>query len=655
MSALPDLARLQHLAYHVFLPPKLPQEEQKEPFQESVDVAIVQSVIQASKNYRTQTQASSQWTHIELMLRRLRNYVEAPIEKDRLSEDIKSMKPGDILPLYIKAQNAGVILRKQVNHTTYEVFEVQAQTKNVMSTPGKIVRHFPGPAVQLPDSVANDSKFINQVADILDQMNAEVFDEAQPKTRKAGTDLHESRESINPNYFIQFFFGFLRGMGHAIDPPRVVKRLADEVLWMDAKNPWRRSPIWLIVRIALQTSLDSKTTYKHFMAYHHASIISQCYKHSSFPSDLLYAMRVKMAKRLFKVQNTAPQFLIEDAKAAADATQTLLQGRWDAVRSAQAQPPNQDLSRADFDSAINQTLPRSRNLLERVFQGHSGHISPSRFTPKHAPRLENITEFSQYANGGLSRAFTSDPHLALFDFEASIFHNLASWTSRQRDYSGACAVMSSCFQQYLTAAKSHYTADMADRSIMMLTLMRIWMAIDQLATDGCSLLREFSPELPEDILDPLLLRTTEHIEQARTIQQYIHTRRVGASASNPSIFSDKATSTCLAVRYFRTSRRHQQIKAAIETYAEEQKSKKIKELREQNEKYNRLTQQLQAMTCEYRYTQNGRRKHAHWCGRCRTEKERNALQIQPYEWPLPRQQLDAEAVVFELERPGSFA
>ncbi|KAG8733132.1 hypothetical protein FRC11_008540 [Ceratobasidium sp. 423] len=692
MSALPDLAILQHLAYNVFLPPKLPQEEQKESFQELVDLAIVHSVIQASKSYRNQTQPSSQWAPIELMLRRLHNYVEAPIDRDQLSEYIKSMKPGDILALYVNAQNAGLIIRKQVDHTTFEAFEVQPQTKNVMSTAGKIVRHFPGPAVQMPNSVANGSDFINQVADILEQMNLELFDEARPKTRKAGTDLHESRESINPNYFIQFFFGYLRGMGNVVDPPRVAKRIADEVLWMDAKNPWRRSPIWLIVRIALQTSLDSKTTYKHFMAYHHASILSQCHTHSSFPSDLLYAMRIKMARRLYKVRDTAPQFLIDTTKLAADGTQALLRGRWDAVQSAQAQSPverwvlgggtgwilreaepettytlpgafpqspptprGREQSHAGFDSAVNQTLPRSRSYLEQVFQSHSSHISPSKFTPKHAPCIENVTEFSQYANGGLSRAFSSNPHLALFDFEASVFDNLASWASSQRDHSGACAVMFSCFRHYLTDAKSYYTADMADRSIMMLTLMRIWMAIDQLATEGCALLREFSPELPEDILDPLLLRTTQHIEQARTIQEYIHRRHAGASAGNPSIFSDEATSTCFAVRYFKTSSRHQQVKAAIEAHAEEQKNRKIQELKQKNEKYNQLTQQIQGMTCEYRYKQNGKRKHAPRCARCGVERERDALRIQPYEWPLPRQQLDAEAVVFELERPGFFA
>ncbi|KAG8732989.1 hypothetical protein FRC11_009494 [Ceratobasidium sp. 423] len=655
MSAFSDLAVLEHLAYHVFFPPKLPQEEQREPFQQTVDLAIVRSVKQAGESFGVENGTSSQWSRIGLMLQRLYNYVEVPLEKTQLGNDIRNMEPGDVLSLYIKAQNAGVIIRKQANYTTFEVFEVQAQTEEVMSTPGKIVRHFPGPAVQISNPVANDVNFISEVANILAQMNVEVFDKAHPKTRKAGTDVHESRNSINPNYFIQYFFGFLRGMGTTVDPTRVVKRLADEVLWRSAKNPWRRSPIWLIIRIALQTSLDSTATYKNFMVYYHASIVSQCYKHNSFPSDLLHAMRVKMARRLYKIKDTAFPFVISTAETAADGTQRLLQGRWDTIQSTQAQSRSPNLSGTDFGSAVNHTLPHSRSYLERVFHGRSSHINPSPFTPSHSPRLEDISEFTEYADEALTRAFANDPHLALFDFEASVFNNLSGWTSRQSDYPGACATMSSCFQQYFNAAKSYYTTDAADKSIMVLTLVRIWMAIDQLATGHCPLLTQFSPELPDDILNPLLLRSAQHIEQARIIQQHICARRARAAANNSSIFSDEATSTCFAVQFFRSSPRHQQLKQDIERHAQEERGRKIQELAELNARHDRLSGEIQRMSHHYYYS-NGWERHDSWaCGLCSKETERRYLSIQPYEWPLPRYQLDAEAAVFELDRPKSFA
>ncbi|KAG8693984.1 hypothetical protein FRC11_002519, partial [Ceratobasidium sp. 423] len=439
MTAHMDFSVLQHLAYHIFLPPKLPQEAQKESFQQSVDLAIVNSVTQAAQGFSARSGANLQWSHIDQMLEQLYKYVKCPLEKDQLYEDIRSMKSEDILVLHIRAQNAGLIIRRHADHTNFEVFEVQPRTADVMSIPGKIVRHFPGPAVQIPSSVVRDDDFLKEVANILTRMDTDVFDEAHPKTRKAGMDVHESRDSINPNYFIQYFLGFLRGMGDVVTPPRIVKRLADEVLWEDALNPWRRSPIWLIIRVALQTSLDSTITYKHFMAYNLAMILSQCIKYDSFSSNLLYSMRVKMARRLYKIRDTAPQFLIDAAMVAANGTQDLIQERWDVIQSAQAQSPNQRFPSSDFEPAINQTLPHSRTYLERVFQGRTSQANSSTFNREHAPRLEDIAKFSQYADGALSQAFKSDPHLALFDFEASIFGHLASWTSNCQpgDYSRA--------------------------------------------------------------------------------------------------------------------------------------------------------------------------------------------------------------------------
>ncbi|CAE6528770.1 unnamed protein product [Rhizoctonia solani] len=624
-------AVLEHLAYNVFLPPKLPQEEQEEPFQRSVDLAIVDSVIQSGQEFSAQSGVNSQWSRVDLMLKQLHRYVEVPIEKAQLYEDIKNMKPEAIVALHIRAQNTGLIIRRQADQMSFEAFEVQPQTADVMSVPGKIIRHFPGPAVQVPFSVANDDDFLKEVANILTRMDTDVLDEAHPKTRKAGMDVRESRNSINPNYFIQYFFGFLRGMGAILDPPRIIKRLADE------------------------TSLDSTITYKHFMAYNLATTLSQCIKRDSFSSDLLYAMRVKMARRLYKVRDTAPQFLIDAAMVAAEGTQSLLQERWDMVQAAQAQSLNQRFPISDFEPAINQKLPYSRNYLEQVFQGRSGQATSLTFNREHSPRLENIATFSQYADGALSQSFKNDPHLALFDFEASVFDHLASWTSEctQENYSRACAIMSSCFRQYLAAAKSYYTADIADQSIMMLTLTRMWMAIDELATKDCPLLREYSPELPVDLLDPLLLRTAQHIEQARIIQQHICMRRAGALVNNPSIFSDGATDACFAVQFFRNSSRHQEIKLEIERDAQMRKNKKIQELAEQNSQYKRLSKEIQVMSHEYSYT-DGWQRHSRYCTLCDKENEQGRLEIRPYEWPLPSAELCAKVVVFELERPASF-
>ncbi|KAH7333001.1 hypothetical protein B0J17DRAFT_579243 [Rhizoctonia solani] len=656
MAVSTDPAVLKHLVFSVFMPPKLPQEEQDESFQKLVDISIIRSVIQAGGEYSDWSGTNSQWSHVGPALQQLYQQIEDPPNKTQLYEDIKGMRPKDFLALYIRAQNAGLIIQRQVDHMSFGVFEVQAQAHDVMSVPGKIVRHFPGPVVQVPNSVAKDKDFIKEVSNILAQTSKEVFEKAHPKTQKAGMNVRESRDSINPNYFIQYFLGFLRGFGTTVDPPRISKRLADEVLWLDAKNPWRRSPIWLIIRVALQTSLDSKITYKHFMAYHHASILSRCYIEDSFPSDLLHAMKVKVARRIYKVKDTAQQFLIDIAKAAVHGAQERLQGRWDTIQSNQVRSPNRSFSGSESKSAINQTLPNSYAYLQEVFEGRSGDGNPLVFDESCSPRLESIIDFSRYAKNALTEAFANDPHLALFDFEAAIINNLPEWitSSKRKNPSASCVVLYSCFRQYITTAKSYYATDVAGQSIMILTLMRIWMAIDELATSACSLLSKFSPEIPDNILDSLLLRTAQHLEQARKIQQYIRGRHNGISARHPSIFSDKIVPKSFAVQYFEASPHHQQLKDDIETYALEKKSQKIQELERLNARHKQLSEEIEGMTHDFYEKSRGRQQHSEFCGRCLKEIERKDLGIEAYEWPLPRHTPAAKAVVFELDRPISF-
>ncbi|CAE6491982.1 unnamed protein product [Rhizoctonia solani] len=655
MAAPTGFPVLEHLVYSVFLPPKLPQEEQDETSQSSVDLSIIHSVIQAGDEYMKRSGASSQWNRVRLGLQQLSQQVEDSLDKTQLYQAIKGMRVEDFIPLYIRAQNTGLIIQRQIDHMSFEVFEVQAQANDVMSVPGKIVRHFPGPVVQVPISVARDEGFIKEVSSILAQTNRDIFENAHPKTRKAGMNVRESRDSIHPNYFIQYFFGFLRGFGTTFDPPRITKRLGDEVLWKDAKNPWRRSPIWLIIRVTLQTSLDSKITYKHFMVYHHAHILSQCFIEASFSSDLLYAMKVKVARRIYKVKDTAQQFLVDAVKAAMHGTQKILQERWDAIQN-QARAPNREFSGSESESAINQTLPNSYQYLQEVFEGRSGDGNPLAFDEPCSPRLESVIEFSQYAKNALTEAYKKDPHLALFDFETVVINSLPQWitNSKRQNPSTACVILYSCFRQYITAARSYYATDVAGQSIMILTLMRIWMAIDELATTACPLLSRFSPELPDNILDSILLRTTLHLEQARIIQQYIRGRHDGTSARNPSIFSDKIVPQSFAVQYFENSPHHHQLMEDIEKYALEKKSEKIQELERLNARHKQLSEEIEGMTHDFYEKSRGKQQHSELCGRCLKEKEKKGLGIEAYEWPLPRHKPASKAVVFELDRPKSF-
>ncbi|KAB5592328.1 kinase-(PK-like) protein [Ceratobasidium theobromae] len=654
---------LHHLAYHIFLPLRLPQKESSATHNQEVSLEILSSVIRAARRYqalRIDSEDAAQWNHIIPMLHHIHNDLQVPLETASLTRNIAAMKKDNIMSLHVRAQNTAVIIRKYRDKTTFEVFEVQPRTADVMSIPGKLVRNFPGPVVEVSSTIANDIEFISEISSFLVQMDTKEFSEATPTTRKAGSNVRESRDSMDPNYFIQLLFGILRGMGTMIHPPRITKRIADEVLWKNAEKPWRRSPIWLIIRVALQTSLDSRSTYKHFMVFYLADLLSRCHQHESFSSDLLHAMRAKIAIRLYKLKDSAPSQVVEVVRIAVEDTQKVLVERWKSIQTDQAQSLGEIRrpTSSETEASVRHSLINSRACLEAVFKGRTGRMPRTHFSPSHEPRLENIQAFALYATGGLSRSVSNHKHVALFDFEASVFDNLSAWTKvNLKQALDSCKAIQSCFQQYLTKAREHYSVDVADQSIMILVLMKLWVAMDELATADCPLLLHFSPEIPDNILDPLLLRTALHLEHARLVQEHIRNRHARASSSSfNSVFSDDASHRSFAVQYFRQSPKHQSLKQTIEHDAQLERDKRLHELAHKNYEYEQLGYYAQELEHTYVETPRSRKKKhpQKRCEKCKTENRRNNMIIAPHEWPLPERQCDAEVAVFELDPPVAF-
>lgn len=85
----------------------------------------------------------------------------------------------------------------------------------------------------------------------------------------------------------------------------VTKRINDHVLWQTGMNPWRRDPRWLVIRVALQTTLsewkiDDRYGYKTFITF----VLSQALEKSikaNLSLDLLHVMNAKIATRIWKL------------------------------------------------------------------------------------------------------------------------------------------------------------------------------------------------------------------------------------------------------------------------------------------------------------------------------------------------------------------
>jgi hypothetical protein len=553
--------------------------------------------------------------------------------------------------MHVRAQNAAVVVRKLPHAVRFEIFEVMPPTSVVMSTNGKLLCSYPGPAIDVFTERFNDQSFLGELASFLTQMNVDILD-LTATTVRAGTAVREVRESADPKYISGLLVGILRGFGQPAVVDRITKRIRDEVLWKDAYKPWRRSALWLVIRVALQSSNGNENTYKPFILFFHARLLRLCVERD-FPSELLFEMRVKMVRRLEKLGSAVFNDVHQAVYDAATETEILLQKRWSDFQISRSISPPWRPEQLDFaaDTAI--TLRNSWEYLDKALRSTSQDYSPKFFTPSHTPRLHEAVSLSRFSGGELKKAVSEDRRIALADFELSVEKHLDSWVNLVQFDDDGPEVIASCIEQYFTSAQEIYGTDPEDKSIMILTIMDLWRALDILVIRQCPLLASYSPEIPQDFIHPLLLHRTGSLRRALLMEEYVRRRRDEASCRT-SIFSDEAVDSSFAARYFHNSPRLKQLYADIDRHAREEQEIKLAELGILNQKWQLLVNAASWMRHGCFEDSNGNLINRH-CEKCHKEAQSRNLSIGVYEWPLPEATVAAQMVVFELSPPHAFS
>jgi hypothetical protein len=151
-----------------------------------------------------------------------------------------------------------------------------------------------------------DASFLKPLTELLVKLDAGTPEEVLPTITKSHSDIVETRDTVNPRFVTEMLTGMLRAMGQPHDVPHIYKHTRDDVLWKDALKPWRRCPLWLFLRVALQTSLmcneveEPHVRYKSFMLFFMAHVSERALK-ASLPSDTLFMMTAKISRRALKI------------------------------------------------------------------------------------------------------------------------------------------------------------------------------------------------------------------------------------------------------------------------------------------------------------------------------------------------------------------
>ena len=655
------------------MPPKLPQKDPGEQMEQNINVALCGTLIEAAHDFLQHIPSSEYplWMRIIKMMESVRRAATVPFKETELLSTLSEMDVGgmsiqltiffwplvrpfrpDVFAMHIRAQNAALVVRRlnPANFVQFEVFEVSPKNADVMKAEGKLLCSYPGPAIRVPMDTFIDECFLQELSSFLVQMDVDVLD-STPTVSKAKTAVQEVRETVHPKYISGLLVGILRGFGQPADVNRITKRIGDEVLWRDAYKPWRRSPLWLVLRVTLQTSLCINNLYKHFMLFFHGHLLHKCLRRD-FPSELFYAMRVKMTRRLSKLGPVPSERLYKFVHDTARETEALLSKRWTAFQEIGSTIPTLQPKELDFVADTHISLNSSYEYLTKILGSVSHGRSQTSFEPQES-RLYPLRQFSQFLNDQLSQAIIKNQHIATADFELSVKRNLQSWVAANIGNKRAPDVIASCLQQYYARAKDLYGTNPEDNSIMILTIMDLWMALDRIVVYQLPMLKEYSPEIPSNFLQDLLLHRKSTINRALHIEEYLRQRHMEAFEAT-SVFSNDVHKSCFAVKNFRTSQDLKRLYDEINAHAEIEREEKRVELNSLNQQSDSLLHQASRM--DHKWSDDFPPQHKRKkCKRCKLERQAKALEIHIHEWPLPSSTVHAQRVVFELSPPSAFS
>jgi len=575
---------------------------------------------------------------------------------------INELALSDVIALNISAQNAGLVLRHAYNDMIFETFELSPTTGEAMKTTGRLRCSYPGPVIAVGIETAMDPTFVENLALFLEKMDTEQLKQVVPVTQKAGSDVPEIRDTNNPMFITGMLSGILRGLGRSFESTglRIQKNIRDDVLWDNARAPWRRSPLWLLLRVALQTTLrkgEDHGLYKAFMAYFMADVLERALQNGS-GSETLFVMNAKLARRALKAGDDLPAFVKHRVEGVVGQVSLHLEQEWVTIQDNNSTLNQWNPKQLSFEEDTKLSLWKSRRYLEGVLHRNMGSQSRTDFDRWETNRISSDANQLPSLDKGGRAGF--ELFLFLGDFESWIEHNLDRWQSANIDRESACQDIGDTIKRYTGIAKELYKNSPENLSIMLLTTMELWVALDKITLHYCELMEQYSPEIPKSFLEPLLLRKRKEMERLNEVEKYIRARRDRANThNNPRILSGDFSSNSFAVRFFERTHSLRQLASQIETQAQSERSQKEDEYRRKTQEYDDLMRRRSNMTCDRVWEVNwrgyGSYEHPYSCTRCDLERSAGRIRIGVHEWPLPSSELEKKAAVFELRRPLGFS
>ncbi|KAK0268366.1 hypothetical protein LTS00_017586 [Friedmanniomyces endolithicus] len=623
------MAAYRSLVNHVFLPPVLPQSDAGDAF----DI-LVQTTFKALIEYKRLR--ADQHSSVENAIRMTGNmataHVDSYIDEEKLARLMEAVpRDGGSIVLHVSARNAGMIISRVSPLETgfairFEAFELAPLNQAVYQSKGRLGRSFPGSAVDLDFPTFAEPGLVDTIARTLAKMSFQAAPGMQPQVRKAKAMVDEDRDTTHPGMIYEFIMGFLSAVGQSAHVDTISKNTREEVLLLDARSPWRRSPVWLLLRVALQLKLPCDI-YKEFMAFMMSSIIND-HDFQKLSSDMRFSMMAKLPD-------------------------------WSHL---QTRPPLNlsSLASLHFDQDGFTAIPALDKYLKSISARESGQhttdFNPESgmaiFQPSVLPYLPGIDSHRDYTVPNLHA------------FETWLATHINQWSDLHKSDANACEQLYDLIKRYHDLALRQYLGNPEALSVCYLTVLELWKALDVCATHLYPLLADYRLYLSMAFAQNFLLPSEAEMQRLLALETYFSSRENRAHLPSARCSHD-ITADCFSVRYDDQYPNLQVLLEKIEVQAAQEKAAKLEELARLKSEYERLMTLHRDTFCEYyEYVLEEanewmpqavtEQRQSYSCQKCEYKSKAAGLKIDIHEWPLPVSTTNQKAVVFEMRPPFSF-
>ena len=677
-----SVSSLWYLIHHCFLPPQLPQSDD---FDCGHEFFLLETITSALKEFTTfcgpterpDVQRIKELVSSLALLHDGSDFLQAKKLEEGLHKMISQgtwgvlfndlahiSNPDTVLPVYIRAQNAGLLIIKTNHDVVLQAFELSPTNQSSMSTKGRLQRSFPSCAVAVGHEDFLADGFIATLSSMLAKLSNEAGPGMQPTVRKARQNHQEDRDTCSPALVTEYLISFLRAVGRDAEVSVIWKNTREEVLWLDCLRPWHRSPMWLLFRVCLQLVLSgearpdqpSQQTHKRFIVFLLAHILHLSLQ-VTLPSDIIYAMTAKIVRRLLKLQVSLSDHWASRIKTILMNAHSLLDRSWQRIIGQTVDFDFSNVKSLQLESDTHHVLPELDSFIFSIARRPIATKSVT-FVPK-TPSLTTTPDELPTISGSISKDYQV---WELAAFEKWVELDLQTWLVRSLEKSTTCDRLRRNIRSYHAQAAPLYAKNPETYSQMILTIMDLWIACDKSACSVHNLLSNYDPEIPQNLFQSLILPFRNQMQRISNIEEYLSMRRQRVKYTGSHILHTFGNKNDFAMKYFEQSSEHQVLYSDILSAASRQRADKVRELSSKQQKYRDLLREYNAIEeCDRRdvlvdrFNQIYESHHSGDCRKCAYKHQANSITITVHEWPLSDDPTVAKSTVFELRVPAAFA